>query len=194
MALPYALSTVPHLRAYLRSDEADLVLLDQMIDAATLAIEDACRDVFVQHSLTEHHSGGAQRSQRGGAKRIYLNASHIQSVTSILDDQPTPYAIQPTDYTILDGIGALQHLYHWPPPLWQWHITYSGGWFADTDSVDEALRLACNREAAYLLREPRGPIASESTSRRTASFTFDTKSQRDRILDQMPAKYVRVGI
>jgi len=158
----YALTTWPHLKAHLRIEVGDILLMEQLIDAASQRLDGRCRKPLRQREFTEAHSGG-QGLCRGGAKRIWLNHRPIVSVTSIRDDQGTPATVEATDYTILRNEGALEHHAHWPEPLYRWNITFIAGFFATVDAVDEVMRAACHRLVEHLYNAVTNGEAARST-------------------------------
>lgn len=177
MALSYALSTYPHLQAWLKRD-VDMQLAEELIDAATLGIERALGNVaFVARTITaERHDGGRGHvggRDRGGAKRLYLHWTPIASVSAIADDQtPTASTVPATDYEIEPEY--LEHHTTWPVPFYRWKVTYSAGHFASVTAVTEDVRLACHRLVAHMLIGPQGPVSSEAKG--DASVTYDIAS------------------
>lgn len=173
MALSYALSTYPHLQAWLRT-EVDMQLAEELIDSATVAIERALgQRAFVRRTITaERHAAGRGNgwtTDRGGAQRLYTHWAPIYSVTTIADDQGTPATVPSTDYEIEPD--HLEHHTEWPVPYYRWNVTYVAGEFAGTAAVTEDVRLACHRLVAHLLRGPQGPMIGESKG--DASITYD---------------------
>jgi hypothetical protein len=155
----------------MRQDIEDVLLAEQLIDAATLAIEGYTGKIFVQRTITaEQHAAGGNGADRGGAKRMHLRYYPIVSVTSISDDQTTPATVAGTDYTILGDIGALEHDSSWPVPIYRWNVTYVAGRFATMDLVTDDLRLACNMQAADWYRNQPSSIMSRSKGDNSESF------------------------
>lgn len=108
--------------------------LERACHIASLTIEMLCGGTkFVRRTLTEDYSAG-NNGRLGGAKRIYLNALPIVSVTSITDDDASTVA--GTEYTIVSKEGYLEHRTYWPVPVGRWTIVYVAGHFTDTDTVD----------------------------------------------------------
>lgn len=173
MPLSYALSTYPHLQAWLRR-EVDMQHAEELIDSATVAIERALGGVaFVQRTITaERHKGGngdTWRAERGGGRRLYLHWTPIVSVSAIQDDQDTPATVASTDYEIEPEY--LEHHDTWPVPYYRWNVTYVAGHFADVTAVTEDVRLACHRLVAHMLNGPQGPTLGESKG--DTSVTYD---------------------
>ena len=99
-----------------------------------MAIETLCgKTKFIQRTFTEDYSGG-HNGRLGGARRIYLDAVPIVSVTSITDDDSN--TIASTEYTIVAKEGYLEHDSYWPVPVGRWTIVYIAGLWEDTDDVD----------------------------------------------------------
>lgn len=176
MALSYALSTYPHLQAWLRT-EVDVLLAEELIDSATVAIERALgQRAFVRRTITaERHragSGNAWGVETGGGRRLYTHWGPIYSVTSIADDQDTPATVESTAYEIEPEY--LEHHTEWPRPVYRWNVTYVAGEFADVTAVTEDVRLACHRLVAHMLRGPQGPLIGESKG--DTSTTYDVAS------------------
>jgi hypothetical protein len=172
--LAHALSTWPHLQAYMRQDIEDTLLAEQLIDAATLAIEGYCRATFVQRTITAEQCSAGLSGQRGGVKRLYLRYYPIASVTSIVDDQTTPATVVAADYTILGDLGALEYNdTYWPLPIYRWKVTYVAGMFASMDAVTDDLRLACNMQAADWYRNQPTSVVSESKGDNSKSYAIN---------------------
>jgi hypothetical protein len=169
--LTYALTTWPHLKAYLRSEVEDPLLAEALIDAATVAIEAKVRNALVSRAFTDQHSGGVN-GHRGGAKRLYLSRYPINSITSITDSGTPTNTIAATDYTVHHAF--LEHVASWPAPTnpGHWAIVFNAGRFASIDAVDENARLACHMQVAYWLNRPREPVVSVSGSGRSRSYEF----------------------
>lgn len=164
MPLAHALSTWPQAQPLLEQigHVKDPIWVEQLLDAATVRIENETGATFVQRSFTERRLGGAERRgsyvygwrpeqyatrTREGRKRLYLDRYPIVSVTSITDEDSETVASG--DYRILENLGVLEHDGVWPLPTGEWSIVYTAGRFADTDSVSEDVRLACNLLVAH---------------------------------------------
>lgn len=195
MALSYALSTYPYLQAWLRRD-VDVQLAEELIDASTVAIERALGNVaFVQRTITaERHAAGrgnAISSDRGGARRIFLDWAPIVSVSTVADDQSTPATVPATDYEVEPEY--LEHHGYWPTPFYRWKVTYVAGHFASVTAVTENVRLACHRLVGHMLIGPQGPITSETKGDASVAYDIATGTLPADVM-QLVSHYRRVTL
>lgn len=174
MALTYAVTTVPHLLAYLQRSADDLLLLEQLIDGATIAFEKYCKKPLVTRAFTEKHTGGPN-GKRGGSKELFLDHRPIVSVTSIQDDQSTPATVPSADYQVLAEEGILEHHAHWPAPIYHWNVAFTAGHFTTTEAVDENVRLAAHVQIDHWLSGPeRAGLESIDRGDETRTFRHDS--------------------
>lgn len=185
MALSYALSTYAHLQAWLQR-EVDVVLAEELIDAATVQIEKSIGRVFVARTVTgERHGVDANQ------KRLWLDYGPIASVSSIADDQATPATVSASDYEVESHY--LEHHGYWPTPTYKWNVTYSAGDIASTAVVPNNLRLAAHRLVAHYLAAPQGPIISDSRADRSTSYATPADDLPPDVM-QLVAQYRRIGV
>lgn len=174
MPLSYALSTWPHLKAYLRRDDVDPLLGDELIDAATQAMEgEVGGHPFVVRAFTELSTGGPG-GQRGGAKRLFLGRRPIASITSITDTIIPSVTVPATDYALNGPLGYLEHVASWPAPTSPgfWQIAGTAGRYASVEAVDPDLRLACHLQVAYWLTRPIDAVMAVSSDGKSRSYRF----------------------
>lgn len=141
----YALVSLAEAKRFLRvpttdTDDDDLIM--DLINDASDEIEKACDTYLIQRSVTEDHPGGVNQAKLGGAKRIYLRKSPVNSVSQIIDDDSD--TVSSDDYTIV-APNILEHDTEWPIPDGRWSITYNAGWFANLSAVDYAVRKICKQ-------------------------------------------------
>lgn len=184
MALSYALTTYAHLQAWLNR-EVDTVLAEELIDAATVAIERAVGRAFVQRTIT------SERHNVADERRMYLDWAPIASVTSIQDDQDTPTTVASSNYEI--EWGYLEHHTVFPRPTYRWNVTYVAGDIASTAAVTNDLRTACHRMVAHLLNAPQGPILSESKADKATSYALSTGGLPADV-EELVGHYRRLGV
>lgn len=163
MPLSYALTTWPHLKAALRSRVDDELRAEQLIDAATVAIENYLRFPVVQRSFTEKYYGGA--------RRLFLQHYPITSITSIQDDQTPATSVASTSYHLNADEGWLEYIGgNWPTPIYAWTVTYVAGVAADVDAVPENIREACHLTVADILGQPQRPVSGESSGNMNVQY------------------------
>lgn len=175
--LAYALTTVPAALSFLAT-EVEPQVVESMIDAATVRIENYCDNGFVQRAYTEYHTGGINEHTLGGAARMFLSRSPIVSVTSVVDQDDTPTTVAATDYRIDHVVNALQHDSTWPAPVGRWIVSYVAGRFAATADVTADLQLAAQFLVADWLGDPQRPVLSTSTGARSQNYVTGGMSER----------------
>lgn len=186
MALAYALTTWPHLKAFLHRSLDDDLLADQLIDAATLKIENYLGFPIVARTFTEKHLGGC--------RNICLDTYPVVSVSSIADDQDVPATVSASDYVVIGNEGRLEYIYgSWPRPFHRWTITFDAGVFSNTQSVSEDYRQACHFVVADILGDPQSPVTGESSNSRNIQYAHLDKPLPMQAVALLPAPRARVA-
>jgi hypothetical protein len=150
-----------------------------LITGASAFLENWCRKPLIQRDLVERHTGaapGVQRAGRGRWKRIYLRARPIVSVTSVVDESPTPQSmVEGVDYYVFKDHGILEHYAWWPTPfkgslIGEWVCTFKAGYFTGINTVPADVKVACAMQVAEFLARPAPSISSLNTGNFSASF------------------------
>ena len=160
----YALVSLAELQTYRGipnpGTAAEQTSLEELIDAATKAIESRCQNGFVNRSYTEDYYWW----QIGGWSRdksvIRLKQYPIVSVTSITDQDSPANTVASTDYWLEKRLGRLIRPGGWTIPqdsngfATYWPIIYTSGRYAATANVDDDLKLACKVQVAAMWNRP----------------------------------------
>lgn len=183
----YTLVDLDETKRYLRvSGTDDDELIADLINDASDEIEKACNTVFIRRTVTEDYSGGISKSELGGAKRIYLKKSPVNSVTSITDDDSD--TVSSDDYTIV-APNILEHDTEWPIPDGRWTIIYDAGRYTAITDVDRAIRRVCKTLVADAYSRPNPAVTEKSVGdlrlRWGSSQASDPQERADWIRSQL---------
>jgi len=159
MPVPRAILTLDEARTYLGVDD-DVVTsarLQQLVDSATLQIEEYIQNAVVQGTFTEKF--------KGGTNQWFLRRYPIQSITSITD--PSSTTIPATDYILEEEQGRIIAFGRFATAVEtdgrpaRWSVVYIGGKYASTDVVDPNFKLAANLLIAERFERPEAGVISK---------------------------------
>jgi hypothetical protein len=175
---------------------ADDKELGRACEIASMAIETLCgKTKFIQRTFSEDYSGG-HNGRLGGARRIYLNALPIVSVTSITDDDANTVAS--TEYVIVDKEGYLEHDTYWPVPVGRWTIVYVAGYWTKPSDVDwdvkEWARVVALRNKGFKGDSIQSTSLSGRAGSRSVSRSQAGVASRTELESSMIAKYRRRSV
>jgi len=159
MPLSRAILTLDEARTYLGApeDAATSSRLQQLVDSATLQIEEYIQNAVVEGTFTEKH--------RGGVRQWFLRRYPIQSITSITD--PSSTTIPNTDYTLEEEQGRIIAFGSFATAVEtdgrpaRWSVVYVAGKYATTDVVDANFKLAANILIAERFERPESGVISK---------------------------------
>ena len=159
MPVSRAILTLDEARTYLGVDDAvaTSARLQQLVDSATLQIEEYIQNAVVQGTFTEKF--------KGGVRQWFLRRYPIQSITSITD--PSSTTIPNTDYVLEEEQGRIIAFGRFATAVEtdgrpaRWSVVYVGGKYASTDVVDPNFKLAANILIADRFERPEPGIISK---------------------------------
>ncbi len=173
--------------------------LTALVTAVSQRLVTWCGTNLVQATVTDEKQtagsfgagGGHRHATRGGRKRIFLQKMPIVSVTSIVDTQTVPESIDAVDYVVWNDEGILDHVSGWPVPFDAntkhafWLVTYVAGYFADTASVPENVKLAARMLLARYYEDVTPGIRSKSIATFSVTYAKQTGELPEEVVSLM---------
>lgn len=161
-------------RLGLPGDQVPVDRMETLIRSATRQLESASGSYFVRRAYTEPHD--LWRHGWRGQQDLQLDRRPISAVLSIVDLEG--YTVSGDQYYVLGDQGILRHKSTWPAPQGTWLVTVSGGWFAETASVDEDVKRAACMLIQRQVDRPSGQgVSSERVG--SVSVTYATPTEAD---------------
>lgn len=200
MAIDHRLTDIETVAKFIPSSKRvegdDRPLIEMLIDAATVAIENYIHRPVIIREFTE------RRVPRG--RRLFLERYPIHGVDSVVDDDANAvpsdaYTIEPDTGALLYRGGGLEGAYRgagacWPRGVGAWTVTYEAGLVADIAAVAAEtpdIQLACHILVRDLWRGGPQGLGSKSSGQKGESYVAPRSAFSDEVKSILEPRIAR---